>query len=48
MVPAGTRLFTYLEAAHRLPADILVVEGWIGRKGIRAMRKDYLFGECGV
>jgi len=27
---------SYLEATHRLPADILVVEGWIGRKGIRA------------
>jgi hypothetical protein len=27
---------SYLEATHRLPADILVVEGWIGCKGIRA------------
>jgi len=26
----------YLSTTHRLPPDILVVEGWIGRKGIRA------------
>jgi uncharacterized SAM-binding protein YcdF (DUF218 family) len=27
---------SYLALTHRIPADILVVEGWIGRKGIRA------------
>jgi DUF218 domain len=27
---------SYLSATRRVPADILVVEGWIGRKGIRA------------
>ena len=36
---AGTWLIygeSYLSMTHRLPPDILVVEGWIGRKGIRA------------
>jgi uncharacterized SAM-binding protein YcdF (DUF218 family) len=27
---------SYLALSHRLPADILIVEGWIGRKGLRA------------
>ena len=26
----------FLELTKRLPADVLVVEGWIGREGIRA------------
>ena len=27
---------SYLALTHRLPADILVADGWIGRKGLRA------------
>jgi DUF218 domain len=27
---------SYLALTHRVPADILVVDGWIGRKGLRA------------
>jgi hypothetical protein len=27
---------SYLSLTHKVPADILVVEGWIGRKALRA------------
>ena len=26
----------FLALTHRLPAEVLVVEGWIGREGVRA------------
>jgi hypothetical protein len=40
--------FTYgeslLEVTHRLPAEVLVVEGWIGREGVRAAVAEFEHG----
>ena len=35
---------SYLSLTHRRPADILVVEGWIGRKGLRAAVDEFKRG----
>jgi uncharacterized SAM-binding protein YcdF (DUF218 family) len=32
---------SFLSVTRRLPADVLVVEGWIGRDGIRAARSEF-------
>jgi hypothetical protein len=33
-----------LSSTHRMPADVLVVEGWIGRQGIRAAVDEFEHG----
>jgi len=35
------RCEAFLSLARRLPADVLVVEGWIGREGVRAAGQEF-------
>ena len=35
---------SFLSPTERLPADVLVVEGWIGRAGVRAAGSEFLGG----
>jgi uncharacterized SAM-binding protein YcdF (DUF218 family) len=35
---------SFLASTHRVPADVLVVEGWIGREGIRAAVAEFKHG----
>lgn len=35
---------SFLASTHRVPADVLVVEGWIGREGIRAAVAEFEHG----
>jgi uncharacterized SAM-binding protein YcdF (DUF218 family) len=32
---------SYLSLTHRLPAEVLVVEGWIGRDGVQAAQQEF-------
>src|SRR5271165_5528279 len=47
-VTLATSWFNYgesiLSLTHRVPADVLVVEGWIGRQGIRAAVDEFEHG----